>query len=283
MVIGVIDIGTNTTRLLVADADGDRLDVIEQRRHFLAPHAGLEHDLADLVEEEGREARRLGAEDVLVAGTAALRGMAGVGELERACGSVAAALRVLSEQEEAELAFLGATSPADEQEAAMVAVIDVGGGSTELAAGKPGEVPGWWASRPVGSRSLTDSILVADPPTREQLAEARNTAGRMLNGAEPQGCEAGMAVGGGAASLRRLCGDEIDRDVAAEKIELLLSAPAEEVATRLDLAPQRVRLLPAALVILEAGCDLLPEPLSIARGGMREGLAISRARELATA
>ncbi len=285
MVLGVIDIGTNTTRLLVAEVSNGRLRPKLERRHFLSAVSEEEAgELPALIEREAAIARDSGAQALVSAGTAALRGTRAARSLERACSRVGAGrLRILSPGEEAALAFLGATSCEPVALPASVAVVDVGGGSTEVAVGTPGQPPGWWASRPVGSHGLTERALRSDPPTRDQLAAARNAAARRFVGVEPPDCELALAVGGGATSLRRISGGTIDRSVIGELLERLGSAPSEELGSELGIAPQRVRLLPAALAVLEAVCELLPQPLQIARGGVREGLALERSRQLAEA
>lgn len=281
MVIGVIDIGTNTTRLLVADVSGGRLRRKLERRHFLSAVSdeGAEA-LPTLLEREAAIARDAGAEALLSAGTAALRGSRLARDLGRVCARIGAGrLRILSPGEEAALAFLGATACEPGEVPDPVAVVDVGGGSTEVAVGTPGEPPAWWASRPVGSRRLTDRALRSDPPSRDQLAAARNAAARRFVGVEPPAAELALAVGGGTTSLRRISGGRLDRRTIGELQERLCSAPSEDLARELGLAPQRVRLLPAALAVLEAVCELLPEPLRIAHGGAREGLALERWRQ----
>ncbi len=277
--IAVIDIGTNTTRLLVAEVSGGRLEEVVQRRHFIAPIPGKERMLGELVEAEAGLARAEGAEEVVVVGTAALRALPAVRTLERACERAGGGLEILSERREAELAFLGATFGLEEA-GEPVAVVDVGGGSTEVAVGLPGEAPDWWASRPIGSRKLTDRALLDDPPSAEQIGAARASAARRLANVEPPPSERTLAVGGGAASLRRLCGPTLDRDRIAAAISTLCAGRAAEIAEGTGIAPQRARLLPAALVIIEALCDLVPEPLQLSRGGMREGLLLSRGLEL---
>jgi exopolyphosphatase/guanosine-5'-triphosphate,3'-diphosphate pyrophosphatase len=285
VVIGVIDIGTNTTRLLVAEIEGERLRPLIERRHFASPGStdpAPAPQLAALIESEAEQARQAGADELLVAGTAALRAAGVSAELQRACSRAGVAEpRVLSEREEAELAFLGATI--SEGAPGLIAVADVGGGSTQLAVGSAGEEPLWWASRPLGSRILAGEALVSDPPTEDQLARGRSLAAAMLDDFEPPRCDTALAVSGGAASLRRICGEELDRATVERTLERLLASPSAQVAGELDLAPERVRLIPAALLILEAVGKLLGTELRIAHGGMREGLVLARARGLAAA
>ena len=282
MVIGAIDIGTNTTRLLVAEVGEEGLRPLLQRRHFVAPGSEGIESLVELVGREASAAGAAGAEQLLVVGTASLRRLPQARRLGLACERIGVGgLRILSEREEASLAFLGATACDVRDLPESVCVVDVGGGSTELIVGTPGQEPSWWASRPVGSRNLTERAFLADPPGPDQLAAARNAIARRLARVEPPPADLALTVGGGSTSLRMLTGGTLDRD----SIEPLLAATTDgdsvTVGERLGLAPQRVRLLPAALLIFEAICELVPEPLRIARGGVREGLLIAHARSQA--
>jgi len=283
LVVGVIDIGTNTTRLLVAEVEGESVHPLLQHRHFATPAGAGARALSHLVEREAETAREAGAEVVHAVGTASLRGSPEARRLDRACRRMGAGgLRILTEAEEARLAFAGALAGEQGEVHGRVAVIDVGGGSTEIAAGGADGVE-WWASRPVGSRRLTERALLSDPPQPSQLAAARNAVSRRFAGVEPPACDLALAVGGGAASLRRLCGDRLDRRTLTAALERLCAAPSAELAAELDLDARRVRLLPAALIVFEQLCELVPEPLRIARGGMREGLALALAERAAPA
>ncbi len=86
-----------------------------------------------------------------------------------------------------------------------------------------------------------------------------------------------MAVGGSAASLRQLVGEELDAKSLKRALRLLTSAPAVDVARRYDLDPQRVRLMPAGLLALAAAGKVLDRPLQIGRGGLREGVLLDLA------
>ncbi len=83
-----------------------------------------------------------------------------------------------------------------------------------------------------------------------------------------------MAVGGTATSLRRLVGAELAHETLERGVRVLSVTPIAEVAERFELDPERVRLLPAGILVLEAVSDCLGLPLRIARGGLREGVIL---------
>ena len=88
-----------------------------------------------------------------------------------------------------------------------------------------------------------------------------------------------VAVGGSATSLRRLVGAVLDPDTLERGLRVLASAPAEEVARKFELDPERVRLLPAGMLVLEAASQALGRPLQIGRGGLREGIIFEMASD----
>ncbi|MCW3021650.1 MAG: hypothetical protein JWR30_972, partial [Conexibacter sp.] len=177
-----IDIGSNTTRLLVAEPDPSRPGVLVEvaaHRAFVRLTAaerrnGLPPDkvqaIAEAVAEQALVARASGIDGLRVVATAALRAAPGRDALLAHLSAAAGVdVEVLTGEDEARLAFAGATAPLAGT-AQTVVVADVGGGSTELAAGTPGEPPVWWASLPIGSGALADAYLRGDPPGAEELA-----------------------------------------------------------------------------------------------------------------
>lgn len=288
VLIGVIDIGSNTTRLLIADAGAGRLEPLLQRRHFTRlgvaaggggeiPPAKVE-ELAGVVAEQAELARRHGVAELAVVATAALREAANAAQaaaaVERAAG---AAPRILSESQEAELAFLGATATFEEPLPGRVGVVDVGGGSTELAVGRAGEGVEWSASLPIGSSGLSERLGARDPPAPEALAAARREAAAAASGLDAVRPQTALAVGGSATSMRRLAGGLLDGPAIEAAFRLLERYPADEIAARYDLDPVRVRLLPAGLAVLGAVAEAWRTGLRISRGGVREGVALERA------
>jgi exopolyphosphatase/guanosine-5'-triphosphate,3'-diphosphate pyrophosphatase len=155
--------------------------------------------------------------------------------------------------------------------------VDVGGGSTEVAVGTLAGGVEWSTSFAFGSSVLADAYLHSDPPTREQVDAVRaHTAAAVTE--IVRDVDHALAVGGSAASLRRLVGPSLDRASLDRALALLGSGPAADVALRFDLDVQRVRLMPAGLLALGAVAQALDMPLEIAWGGLREGVLLDLAR-----
>jgi exopolyphosphatase/guanosine-5'-triphosphate,3'-diphosphate pyrophosphatase len=283
-----VDIGSNTTRLLVAEVEERQLRELAAVREFtlLGSSIGEDHSIAPVKIEETAEvvaaqvdaARRLGARLITVVGTAVLRSAPNADELaaevERLTGLP---LRVLSEEDEAGLSFLGATAASELENGGVVAVADVGGGSSEIAVGRPGSKPDWWHSLEIGSARLAREYLSCDPPAATELALCRERAAAVLGGLDPPQVDSALAVGGSATSLRLLAGPRLDDRALERALHLLGHASAAEVARDYELDVRRVRLLPAGIAILAAVAGLLGVPLQVARGGLREGVILRAA------
>jgi len=280
-----IDIGSNTTRLLVAECDGTELVEVHQERDFTRIGKRLLRDgtigqakiaeVVAVVTAQLRSAREYGATDVRGVATAAIRtaadGAALVAAIRGTCGL---AVEILSGEEEARLAFVGAAGTLDHLPIGELGVVDVGGGSSELVVGTVPNQVRWCASFAVGSGDLADGCLRSDPPSELQLTQARAEIARALDGLEvPRPAEA-VAVGGSATSLRRLTGPVLDAEAFARSLRLLTSQRAVEIARQFTIDHERVRLLPAGLLILEAASERFGAALHVGRGGLREGVLL---------
>ena len=284
-----IDIGSNTTRLLVADVDSGTLREVAARRAFTRIAAdtrasgsitdGKLDELAGVVAEYRAVAAQLGATAVRVVATAALRDAANSDQAlavlrERAGGEVA----VLDGEDEARLAFLGATRTFGRPLEGTVGVIDVGGGSTEIAVGTMAAGVEWSRSLPIGSGVLSYAHQRADPATPEELAAMRAAAVGAFDGLDVPAVDCAVAVGGSAASLRRLLGPVLDRRCMHDALGKLSQGSAALMSAELGLASERVRLLPAGILVLEAARSRLGCPLELACGGVREGVCLDAAQ-----
>jgi exopolyphosphatase / guanosine-5'-triphosphate,3'-diphosphate pyrophosphatase len=280
-----VDIGSNTTRLLVADASEGRLRELMTQRVYnqlgesLGKRGSIPGDkveeTADTVATQARHAHEYGAHRVDVVATAAVRDAPNRDELVSAVEAGAGLpVRVLSGSEEARLSFVGATKALGAPVEGRVAVIDVGGGSTEIAIGAVAAGVEWSETFRVGSGFLTDSYVRSDPPAPAELDAVRQHVTGTLEGLEPPAVERVVAVGGSATSLRRMVGAELSHDALERGIRILCTTPIEEVARRFELDPRRVRLLPAGILVLETVGDTLGHALTIGGGGLREGVII---------
>jgi exopolyphosphatase/guanosine-5'-triphosphate,3'-diphosphate pyrophosphatase len=285
LICACIDIGSNTTRLLVADAGNGALRELVTQRAFTRIGKSLDAggsipaqkiaETAEVVETQAKIAREVGAERIVTVATAAIRNAPNREELLAAVGHVdGVSLEVLTGEEEARLSFVGATRTMLTPAEGTVAVIDVGGGSSEIAIGEPDGAMAWSASFRIGSGFLADAYLRSDPPSIDELEKVRRHVAGTFEGLEPPPARDAVAVGGTATSLRRLLGAELSHETLERGIRVLSSTPIAEVAARFELDPERIRLLPAGILVLEAMSDLLALPLRIARGGLREGVLL---------
>jgi exopolyphosphatase/guanosine-5'-triphosphate,3'-diphosphate pyrophosphatase len=158
-----------------------------------------------------------------------------------------------------------------------IGVVDVGGGSTEIAIGTLADGVVWSKSFRIGSGFLADSYLRSDPPAATELDAARHHAQGTFEGLNVPPVERAVACGGSAASLRRMAGAELTHDALERAVRLLASAPRAEIAERFELDPERVHLLPAGVLILDAVTDAIGVPLRIGGGGLREGVVLELA------
>jgi len=283
-----IDIGSNTTRLLVAEPDGPVLRELVGYRAFtrLGMHeqaipAAKVVEVAGEVATQAELARDAGAERIEVVATAAIRHAANRDEL---CAAIETAsgvgIRVLSEEEEARLAFLGAVGTLARAPDGVVAVVDVGGGSTEIVCGTADGGVSWSASFRIGSGLLADSYLHGDPPREHELDLVREHVAATFGGLDLPHADVAYAVGGSATSLRRLIGAVLDGETLGRGVRTLSGGCAAELAPRHELHLERIRVLPAGLLVLEGASRALGLPLTVAAGGLREGVVLEQLRKV---
>lgn len=283
MRLACIDVGSNTTRLLVAESIPSGLRDLHNERRFTLIGRSMSRDghiprakvaeIAAAVANQAERARRMGAQRVRAVATAAIRRASNAEQLardvERAAG---VRLEVLTGEEEARLAYRGAARAVGG--VGSLAVVDVGGGSTEIAFGDAQAGVQHATSIAIGSSLLAERHLATDPPTAEQIAAARAEVHDAFAGLEARPADRAVAVGGSASSLQDVAGGELGPVELAEAMDVLTRDSSWDVAHRYELDPARVRLLPAGLVILEEITRRLRLPLRICKGGLREGVIL---------
>jgi exopolyphosphatase / guanosine-5'-triphosphate,3'-diphosphate pyrophosphatase len=285
MLCAAIDIGSNTTRVLVAEpTQGQLRKVMEQRaytrigkasQHNGAVDAEKVAEVAEAVATQVRLAEEVGAETIRTVATAAIREATNRNEIVSEISRIAGIpVEVLSEHEEGRLAFLGATKTLGHPVEGEVGVVDVGGGSSEVVLGSAGEGLRSIESFKIGSGMLADDFLSNDPPSPAELRAVREYIAEFFDGVEFEQPDQAVAVGGSATSLRSLVGTALEYETLERAIRVLTGAPIAEVAKRFELDPRRVRILPTGVLLLEKLSELLGQPLQIGKGGLREGIIL---------
>ena len=281
MRIGVIDVGSNTTRLLVASAEPEGLDPLETQKVRLSLGEEIERHgavsavhvaaAAKAVRGMAAAARRKRVASLEVFLTAPGRQAANsdklVAALSRAAGVQA---RVLTEEEEGTLAYRGAILTADVTLPSRIAVCDIGGASTEIAIGHPGSDPEWVESVDLGSVRLT-----------ARAADMRFEAVDAFAHLDPPTVEAALAVGGSARAARRLVGAELGETELAEALRIIETTSPREVARRYGVDRARAEILPAGVILLAEVRRRLGVALHVCGGGIREGAVLASLDALA--
>lgn len=293
----VIDIGSNAVRLLIARAlPSGRVQVLAEDRELtfflqaVGPEGELLRDKAQptalAVESFSQQARAAGAEFVCLIATAAGRKLQEPqATLERLFTASNGLPKVLSPEEEARLVFLGATYglPAS---AERLSVIDIGGGSTEVSFGSPGN-PRTQRSLPLGSQSATARFVTEDPVSRLEyrafLAELRASLPRLLSGI-PRARLEGLGAGGAFTTLAAMALElpSFDKEavcriqLSLHKIQVLRrklqQLPLEERRLLPGLEPERAHIMWAGAVLAEEVMkELRLTRVALPRHGLRMG------------
>ena len=270
--VAAIDLGTNSTRLLVADVENGHLDEVvrrltitrlgegvdERRRLLPVPIARVRNCLT----EYRREVEELGAARTLAVATSAVRdaenGEAFLGEIEWSYGF---ATRLLDGAEEAAMMVRGVTAGRAPLE--DILVVDIGGGSTELVLARDG-TPGAVASLDVGCVRVTERFLRSDPPSRPEL-EAAAAYVRSLLPAHQAPHAIGVAgtvttlatldLGLAEYDPERTHGHRVRRESVERELERLAAMTLDERLGVAGIEPGRAPVIVAGLVVLREVMD----------------------------
>jgi exopolyphosphatase / guanosine-5'-triphosphate,3'-diphosphate pyrophosphatase len=274
--VAVVDIGTNSTRLLVAELDGPALHELERESVVTRLGEGVEATgrLGDdpqarvfaTLDSYAEAIERHGASTRTAVMTSAVRDAANGAEFAAAVRErYGLEGRTLSGDEEARLTFLGATAARDDE--GPLVVIDIGGGSTELVVGAAGEVD-FHTSTQVGVVRHSERHLHSDPPSRDELGALAEDARAAIDAAVPaelrERPRAGVGVGGTATQLASVDLGLAVHDREAVEGHALTRARLEELRDRLAALPLAERrevtgLDPARAPTIVAGVVILLE------------------------
>jgi exopolyphosphatase / guanosine-5'-triphosphate,3'-diphosphate pyrophosphatase len=285
MLCAAIDIGSNTTRVLVAEPQEGQLRKVMEQRAYTQIGADTKRDgtisaakiaeVGEVVGTQVRLAQELGAEAIRTVATAAIREAKNRKQAVKEIARVAQVeVEVLSEEEEGRLAFVGATKTLGHPVAGDIGVVDVGGGSCEIVVGTVADGVNWMKSFKIGSGLLTDEFLQQDPPSASEIRKLRDHIDDFFDGVEVPKPDQAVAVGGSATSLRTLVGAVLEYETLERGVRVLAGDPIADVSKRFELDPRRVRILPSGVLLLEKLSELLGQPLQIGKGGLREGVIL---------
>jgi exopolyphosphatase / guanosine-5'-triphosphate,3'-diphosphate pyrophosphatase len=273
--IGVVDLGTNSTRLLVADVEDGTVMELEKRTVVTRFGEGVDatgrlSDAAmgrvdDALGDYREVIDRLGAQRVVAVATSAMRDAEnGQAYREHVHERFGIDARTISGDKEARLSFLGATAGRDDSASTML--VDIGGGSTEYVVGRPRQDPDFHVSTCMGSVRHTERFLAQDPPAPNEVAALRADVQRMVTEEVPaevrEPTEHAIAVAGTATTLAAIDQelDPYDRDrvhgyrldlASCERVLAMLAAlPLSERRRVTGLHPDRAPSIVAGAAIL---------------------------------
>jgi len=279
--VAAIDIGTNTTRLIVADIDIDAgaLHELERRTAITRLGEGVDEsgrlatDAIGRVHEKLAEYRTLidvhKPDSVLTVATSAVRdasnGEQFLAEIEHRFGTPT---KLLSGEEEALLAFRGTTY--GRKLSGRVLVVDIGGGSTELVLGDE-RGPSFHTSLDVGAVRLSERFLHADPPIEEELARCAEAVRALIDEQVPtdllRSPEAAIGNAGTVTTIaalaqnlpayerERVHGYRISREAVEAQLARLASLPLAERRKVPALEPERAPVIVGGAIILRELLD----------------------------
>ena len=291
--LAALDIGSNSTRLLVADADGERLQEVERLLTITRLGHGVDVNgrLADDAMERvsrcvGRYAERaseLGSETPLAVATSAVRDAANGREfLARLEQEHGVRTRLLRGEDEARLTLRGVASGRSLD--VPVVVCDIGGGSTELIAGTGDDVR-FAVSLDMGCVRLSERHLHDDPPTGEQIGAVREEVTQLVPDDVPAGDLIGVA--GTITTLATIDlglddevpelvdGHVLDRGTVEAELERLAGLPLDRRRAVRGLMPERAPTIVAGAAILaQLMQELGAERLSVSERDILHGAAL---------
>ena len=283
----VIDIGTNTVKLLVADISERHVVPIIEKDRTTRLGEGVDHGKRLLPAAMARtvraiqdflaEAKALGATDCVAVATSAARDAANrdefLSQVRHECGLE---VQLISGDREAELIFRGVSSD-PEWSGARILVVDVGGGSAEFIQGAGGKME-LFRSLPLGALRLTEKFR--EGPFAELCEYLRVTLREALAGYDASGCRM-IATGGTMVTLARVeCGAADHATISREKVQALVrrleAMPLAKRKTVPGLPPERADIIVAGGAVLLTAMELLEaSELTVSVRNLRYGALLS--------
>lgn len=300
--VATVDLGTNSTRLLVADVDDGRLTEVERRIEITRLGEGVDAGrrilpaAAERVEKcvagYAETIAALGAERALAYATSAIRDAVNGAEfLQRLEQRLGIRTRLLSGGEEALLTFDGVTAGLPLERRTLV--VDLGGGSTELIVGTEGGVE-FHTSVDLGCVRLTERFLAHDPPSPDEVGALEAHVVDVLSARVPAGVDPdeGVGVAGTVTTLATLDlglaeedpalihGHRLAADWVKTEAAQLAATPAEILRSRRGLHPGRAPVIAAGALAIACILDFFRLPsLAVSEYDILHGVALELAAE----
>jgi exopolyphosphatase / guanosine-5'-triphosphate,3'-diphosphate pyrophosphatase len=285
--VAAVDLGTNTTRLLVADVVDARIDELHRETRITRLGEGVDARgrllpvpiarVRNVLSDYRRTLERLGAERTLAVATSAVRdaenGEAFLGEVEWSYGF---ATRLLSGDEEAQLTRRG-VDPKPE-----TLVVDIGGGSTELI------VDDFHTSLDIGSVRYTERFIRSDPPDPRELDECASAVRAILEERVQIKAKSGIGVAGTVTTLAaldlgleqydrtRVHGHRLTTAAARTQLARLAALPLQERRELPAVDPERAPVIVAGAVILVSILDHVGlDEIEVSERDILDGIALA--------
>lgn len=299
MRIATIDIGTNTVLLLIVDIDdAGRITTLayEQRTPRLGKDvdaqkiigkAAFERVAADLREYK-TICSRYSPERIVAVGTSAVRDAKNSVEfITYIKAETGIEVEIVSGEEEAKLAYFGALSGYQGPEQ-LLAVIDIGGGSTEITMGTRKEIH-HKISLDIGSVRMTERFLRHDPPTLSELKTAEREIAASLRVLPEFDFSRAVVIGvaGTAASLatidqglkefrrERITNYHLTKPAVNNLLKKLVTMKVREILTLSTVTEGRADILTAGTLILHTFMQRTDiKEIIVSERGVRYGLAL---------
>ncbi len=288
----VIDVGSNTIHLLVGEVEDGAVMPITGEKISARLGSGVDKTgriedaripiAAEAITLFARLAALHGASEPAVLATSAVRDAENGPELiEEVRKRVGLKMRLISGDEEALLGFRGAVSALGPDFSPVPAlVVDLGGGSAQLILGDAINGPQRQISLPLGSNRTTERFVKHNPPETEELKALREAVPGMLPDWKVTEGTAVVAIGGSARAVLKLTNDPLTVERLVKLAAEISRKPSAVLAREEGLAPERARVMPAAITTLAAVLEYFGgEQLTVARGGIREGAILTMVEE----
>jgi exopolyphosphatase / guanosine-5'-triphosphate,3'-diphosphate pyrophosphatase len=286
----VLDVGSNTIRLLVARVSEGNVDTVLDQSEFVRLGAGV--DASGKLQPERIQAaiatiarmnvaaRELGADKFIGVATSAVRDARNGGDfVRRVREETGVEIEIISGEREALLTYKGAALGISVEDGAIVC--DLGGGSAEIIHANAAGIQ-WSVSEPLGSGRLSERFVHHDPPRAEELSELRAHVVSVLERRPHANIQSLILTGGTATHLGWLAGaegkvQELTREDIDRVMSIVGSLPVSHVVAEYGVKPERAQVLPAGIAALQAIEEYYkPDRVVVTQHGIREGALLDR-------